>query len=130
MARRLKTIARVINDLPLGYQAEVVKGYCNTDRKIRGRRIRIPGKGRHGNRLIVRDRTGLVILDHNAADPYRQNYEVENWLEFVREIISRCPEPRKTCPKCKVRLKLAIGHRGFEQCPKCHRFYIVEEKHV
>jgi len=50
-----------------------------TDRKIG--RLRWPGKGRYGNRLIVRDEaTQLVLLDHNAAETYRSNDEVESWL--------------------------------------------------
>jgi len=78
MARRLKTLAKEINNLP-GYTAEIVEGYCNTDRKIG--RLRSPGKGRYGNQLIVKDLQGNVVLDHNAAETYRYNEEVERWLE-------------------------------------------------
>lgn len=42
------------------YVAEVVEGYCSTDRK--SGRLSIPGKGRYGNRLIVR-KAGAVVLD-------------------------------------------------------------------
>jgi hypothetical protein len=81
MARSLKTIAREINDRVPGLTAEVVKSWSSTDRKIPGSRIRIPGKGRHGNRLIVRvERTRRVLLDHDASETYRSNDEVERWL--------------------------------------------------
>jgi hypothetical protein len=41
-------------------------------------RLRWPGKGRWGNRLVVkRKRGGAVLLDHNGAETYRCNDEVE-----------------------------------------------------
>ena len=84
MARRLKTLAKEINKIE-GYTAEIVKGYCNTDRHISGTRFRIPGKGRYGNKLIVKDKEGNVVLEHNAANTYRYNGEVEVWLEYLLE---------------------------------------------
>ena len=78
MARRLKQIAEWINANMPGYTAELAEGYCNTDRKAG--RLRIPAKGRYGNRLIVR-KAGAVILDHNSAETYRRNEEVERWLD-------------------------------------------------
>lgn len=89
MTRRLTTIAKWINAhrLVLGLRAEIVEGYCNTDRKVG--RLRSPGKGRTGNRLLVYplhkgERDGLgrfrPVLDHNAAETYRSNDEVERWL--------------------------------------------------
>lgn len=80
-ARRLKTIAAYINATHGDkLKARIERGYCNTDRKIG--RLRWPGKGRTGNRLIVTDAaTGKVLLDHNAAETYRSNDEVEDWLE-------------------------------------------------
>ncbi len=80
MARRLKQIAEWINANMPSYTAEIVEGYCNTDRKAG--RLRIPGKGRYGNRLIVR-KAGAVVLDHNSAETYRRNEEVEQWLNDV-----------------------------------------------
>lgn len=82
MARRLKTLAQEINTIE-GLTAEVVEGFFNTDRKVG--RLRRPGKGRYGNRLIVRDAQGNIILDHNGAETYRTNEEVENWLEWVQQ---------------------------------------------
>jgi hypothetical protein len=56
--------------------AVIEAGFCNTDRKIPGTRLRHPGKGRNGNRLIVKDRkTGKIVLDHNGAETYRTNDE-------------------------------------------------------
>ena len=82
MARRLKAIARWINyNLP-EFRAEITRGYCSTDRKIPGTRLRHPGKGREGNRLIIYDReTNKVVLDHNSAETYRTNEEVEEWIQ-------------------------------------------------
>ena len=72
---RLHKIASYIKEnLPL-YEVKIVEGYCNTDRKIG--RLRSPGKGRYGNRLIVtRKSDNSVVIDHNSAETYRQNCEV------------------------------------------------------
>lgn len=83
MARRLATIARFINAHLPGYAARIEKGYCSTDRKIPGTRLRHPGKGRWGNELFV-EKDGVEVLRHNAAETYRTNSEVEDWLR--REI--------------------------------------------
>ena len=84
MARRLKTLAKEINKIE-GYTAEIVEGYCNTDRHISGTRYRFQGKGRYGNKLIVKDKKGNIIFTHNAAETYRHNEEVERWLEYLLE---------------------------------------------
>jgi hypothetical protein len=79
MARQLRTIARDINENHPGLRADIVEGYLNTDTPVG--RLRIPGKGRYGNRIIVRrESDGAVVLNHNAADDYRRNEEVESWL--------------------------------------------------
>lgn len=80
MSRRLSTIAKWINENLPELRAVVVDGYCNTDRKIG--RLRWPGKGRYGNRLVVRRATApyAIVKDHNAAETYRSNDEVERWL--------------------------------------------------
>lgn len=78
MALRLATLAKIINEANAGYRASIVEGYCNTDRKVG--RFRHPGKGRRGNRLIVKDAAGNVALDHNAAETYRTNSEVVYWM--------------------------------------------------
>jgi hypothetical protein len=61
------------------YAATVEQGYCNTDRNIRGTRLRHPGKGRYGNKLVVR-KGDAIVFKHNAAETYRHNEEVERWL--------------------------------------------------
>ncbi len=78
---RLPTIAALINGLENGYRAEIVEGYCSTDRDIPGTRLIHRGKGRKGNRLIVRDPQGKVVWDHNSAETYRENGEVLRWVE-------------------------------------------------
>jgi hypothetical protein len=91
--RRLKTIAKWINEhLAPELHAQVDSVFVNTDRpKPKGLRYRVhTGKGRHGNRLVVRDGSGNKLLDHNAAEAYRYNWEVEMWLdEWVRKNGSR-----------------------------------------
>lgn len=74
MAPRLLTMAKAINRLTK-FRAEIVPGYCNTDRKIPGTRLRRKGKGRRGNRLIVKDECGRVVIDHNGTETYRTNDE-------------------------------------------------------
>lgn len=71
--------------------AHPLGGFCNTDRKIG--RLRHPGKGRRGSRLMVsirpgheqtpfwRDRRGPVVFEHNAAETYRTNADVVRWIE-------------------------------------------------
>jgi hypothetical protein len=89
--RRLKSIAEWINvNLP-EMAARIEEGYCNTDTKIAGTRFRRPGKGRRGNRLKVFRRVAGVaqlhkgpIFDHNAAETYRSNDDVERWLHNYR----------------------------------------------
>ncbi len=104
---RLSVIAAWINANTTLF-AEIEKGYCNTDRKIPGTRLRHPGKGRTGNRIKVfecedhkrelilnpwhhfaredteRERSRVYsrgpLLDHNAAETYRRNEEVVYWL--------------------------------------------------
>ena len=56
-----------------GYTFRIEQGECNTDRK--SGRLRIPGKGRTGTRLIVELKRKRVI-DHNGAETYRRNDEV------------------------------------------------------
>jgi len=125
MARRLATIAKEINEVT-PYTATIVRGYCNTDRKIAGTRLRWPGKGREGNRLIVRDEGGNVVLDHNAAETYRMNSEVEEWLESVKVAMRNHPTPRRMCPHCTVKL-VRKWPTPFADCPTCHSTFLVSQ---
>lgn len=80
------------------YHAKIERGYCNTDRQIPGTRLRSPGKGRYGNRIKVWKLTpdgrcpvlDPPLLDHNSAETYRHNGEVEDWLadELKRGVVS------------------------------------------
>lgn len=74
---RLTAIAKILNEKVPGITATVEKSWSNTDRKIAGSRLIHPGKGRHGNRIIVkRTRTGEVLIDHDSSETYRSNSEV------------------------------------------------------
>jgi hypothetical protein len=77
-APRLATIAKWIN-ANTTLTAKIERGFCDTDRKFKGSRLRWPGKGRWGNRLIVRHGT-KVVLDHNSAETYRYNAEAVRTL--------------------------------------------------
>ena len=100
--RRLKQIADEINArFPL-LVATIEKGYCNTDRKLAGTRLIHRGKGREGNRLIVRWRHLSVldpqskVFDHNSAETYRYNGEVEDWVREKAPQLIEPPEPRES----------------------------------
>lgn len=87
-ARRLPTIAKWINE-NTDHKAVIDEGYCNTDRTPRGfRYITHLGKGRYGNRIKVTNPNNEVVLEHNSAETYRMNYEVEQWLEKYFGIIT------------------------------------------
>jgi hypothetical protein len=88
MARRLRTIAKWVNAnmADKGYVARIERGYCNTDRKIG--RLRSPGKGREGNKLVV-TRYGTRVLEHDSSQTYRMNSEVESWLEGELAMLAR-----------------------------------------
>ncbi len=88
MSRRLKTIAEWINTNMPGYDAKITRGFCNTDRKIAGCRYVIRGKGREGNRLKV-CKDGVEVLDHNSAETYRCNNDVEHWLLMELKALER-----------------------------------------
>ena len=89
-APRLAAIAAWINGLGNGYTAEIVRGYCNTDRQIG--RLRWPGKGREGNRLVVRAANGDVVIDHNSAETYRVNEEA---VEKAERLFGEMPQKEK-----------------------------------
>lgn len=79
---RLAKLARLINALGNGFQATIEKSFTSTDRKPLGcRYITKKGKGRTGTRIIIRDPQGVVVLDHDSAETYRENGEVLAWVE-------------------------------------------------
>lgn len=74
-APRLEEIATLVNEhFPKGYSAEVTRSWSSTDRKLTGTRLRHPGKGRRGNRLVVKRGTEVVV-DHDSSETYRENGE-------------------------------------------------------
>ena len=78
---KLKQLMIFINKNINNVEAEIEEGYCDTDRHPKGVRWRIPGKGRYGNKLVVRNKeTREIIYEHNSAETYRQNYEVCQWI--------------------------------------------------
>lgn len=81
-APSLKQLAEFINEWLPKLEAKIVEGYCDTDRKIG--RLRWPGKGRTGNKIVVEKRRGkrgrYPFYEHNAADTYRHNGEVVRWI--------------------------------------------------
>jgi hypothetical protein len=103
-APRLSVIAAWINEHTT-MLAEIGQGFCSTDRKLAGTRLIHKGKGRTGNRLKVfeceahklelfrkpynpyrddhadREYQTQPLLDHNAAETYRQNSDVIRWLQ-------------------------------------------------
>ncbi|MFA5132487.1 MAG: hypothetical protein WC444_04185 [Candidatus Paceibacterota bacterium] len=65
----------------MGYRTEFRRWTYNTDRPLRGTRLRHIGKGRKGYRLVVRDPvTNEVLLDHTSSETYRSNSEVIEWI--------------------------------------------------
>lgn len=127
MARRLPTIARYINEHVPGLAATIERGFCNTDRKIG--RLRIPGKGRNGNKLIVRDQSGTIVLNHNAAETYRYNSEVEAWLSRWKETHAVIPF-QDTPPiqfGCDARLEpCGICQRGIKRGPRRRWLHVID----
>jgi hypothetical protein len=82
MARRLKTIAKDINETMsgYGYEASIVGGYSCTDVSKAGRLMVDYGNDRYGNKIVVK-KDGKVVLSHDSTQTYRKNSEVEFWLE-------------------------------------------------
>lgn len=89
-APRLSVIAAWVN-ANTALVAQMDRVYCNTGRKAG--RLRIPGKGRNGTRILIAKSaeamrayhlTGRnhapLLLDHNAAETYRCNADVVRWL--------------------------------------------------
>ena len=70
----LKRMAAFIMATWPEYEATVVSDECDTDRQVG--RLRIPGKGRTGSRIIVTDSKGKRVIDHSNAETYRNSCEV------------------------------------------------------
>lgn len=88
MFRKLKTIAKMINESWDGYRATIEESYTNTDRHPRGVRWRIPGKGRQGFEIkVYRESDGVIIFQHDSSETYRKNDEVEYWIGRVAVLL-------------------------------------------
>lgn len=82
-SRRLKTLARIINENMDDLHASVEYGWESTDSPIPDARLRRVGKGRSTYKLVVTiDSTGQIVFSHNGAETYRRNDEVVQWLEW------------------------------------------------
>jgi predicted nucleic acid-binding Zn-ribbon protein len=86
----IRTLAAEIRQRWPELDVKVEASRANTDRKIPGTRLRRPGKGRAGTRIIVRDprqrdetwmHLPVVLLDHDNAETYRRASEVRAWIE-------------------------------------------------
>lgn len=75
----MKRVAAWINASMPGYRATAEPWTTSTDRKVRGSRLRWPGKGREGYLLEVWKGEERV-LRHNSGETYRSNDEVERWI--------------------------------------------------
>jgi len=86
--KTLKQVAKYINERSkkLGVEAYVESWESSTDRHWKGSRLRWPGKGRNGSRIIVFKlggswiNSGDIKLDHKNSDTYRRVDEVLQWL--------------------------------------------------
>jgi len=97
---RLPTLARFIRETWPELDVKLEPWTTNTDRKIPGSRLRIPGRGRKGNLLTVRElehcarghRIERLLLRHESGETYRHNGEVCDWI--MRRL--RSHPPKKT----------------------------------
>lgn len=125
--RRLGAIAAWINanTAVLELRATTERGHCNTDWKPAGFRYIVrPGKGREGTRIKIFSTTSKatrgaahfgaaepgLLLDHNSAETYRHNFEVEKWLAdriaALPAAMRRKLEPVPPMPTDRARTKL------------------------
>ena len=81
-APSLKQLADFINEWLPELEARVERITESTDRKYRGSRIRWPGAGRTGNRVLVYEKSDRTrpIKEHNGAETYRHNGEFVHWI--------------------------------------------------
>lgn len=81
--RQLRVLATIIKDRWPDLYVECIPWTTNTDRPCG--RLRIPGKGRNGYKLTVRQGrdgwNGEVLLSHESGETYRENAEVAQWIE-------------------------------------------------
>lgn len=83
-APRLAALAEFIRATWPDLRVSLEPWRSSTDRKIPGTRLRRPGKGRDGKRLLVAQGAGLLredrLLDHRSGETYRENRDVCRWI--------------------------------------------------
>lgn len=95
----LTQLAEFINDEFPMLDAKVLASWSSTDRNLAGTRFRKPGKGRRGNKIVVRATAavkitgmfrriddfnpGEIVFQHDASETYRRNSEVATWIVKV-----------------------------------------------
>lgn len=85
----IKSLAKEIQQRWPHLNVSVERGFCNTDRKPKGcRYITHVGRGRYGSQIIVKDTTGVVLLNHNNAETYRRTSEVRDWIEHYSDLVT------------------------------------------
>lgn len=93
----LKALGRYVEERFPFLRVEIGKGYCNTDTRVAGTRFIRRGKGRTGTLFTVfRRKTNERVFQHNAAETYRRNSEVERWIQ---------DEAPKLAPKTRAKRK-------------------------
>lgn len=94
----IRRLAEEIRQLWPHLEVRVERWRADTDRKVG--RLRWPGKGRDGSRLLVYDRKKdplRPIYDHKNSETYRCCADVRGWME--RYALLRKPRPRDTSRK-------------------------------
>lgn len=80
-APQLRVLVPFIHKWLPELEAELVRSHTSTDRKYAGSRIRWPGAGRNGNKLVVKNKaTRSEVFSHDASCPDRWNGEVVSWI--------------------------------------------------
>ncbi len=76
------TIKRLAEEIKFRWpelHVQIEHSQVSTDRQIG--RLRWPGKGRTGTRIVVKDSGFKTLLDHNNAETYRRTSDVRAWME-------------------------------------------------
>lgn len=66
--RTFKDLAAAINAMGNGFTATAEKSWTSTDTQIVGTRLRRPGKGRRGTKIIVKDSAGKVVISYDTSE--------------------------------------------------------------
>lgn len=127
---RLPAMARAINLKVKGYTAIIEKVVTNTDRKAG--RLRIPGKGRKGNRLVVTNADGVKMFEHDASRGGKNDSVAFTIEQLWGPIWDKdCLKSKSlVCNNCKAKEDASTQGRftynAFTykvMCPNCHTKY-------